>query len=427
MRRVLRNAARAAFTDLLGRMEKMWKKKQMGKKPKIYSIAVLSAAVLAALTLLAMRGGENGLHWGSVLLAVYFGLTDVLLLRAFFRQLRYNLYSYNTILYMGFALFVLSLFGTFVWTAAESFLHPENFQAREMLYTLVHSAENYMLLTSPLLILFSIALLVSNIALIRHEGRRFVNILGILLAVCLILGEAVTAVLDFLSAFSADHVLLLNLIVNLVAAFYLYFECMIIGAAVADVIAARVIPPTDQDFLLVLGCGLREDGTPTPLLKGRLELALDFDRRQREEISREALFVVSGGQGPDEVCPEAVSMRNYLLEQGIAENRILLEDRSCDTAENMRFSKTIMDEQLPDAKIAFFTTNYHVFRAGLKARRVHMNAIGMGAPTRWYFWPNAAVREFVGLLTEHRGKQLAVFVGIVVFYTVLTVLGYANI
>ena len=394
------------------------------RKPNLYSVAVLSVALLAALAVLTLRGGEAGLRWGSVLLAVYFGLTVVLLLFAFRMQLLYNLYSYNTILYVGFALFVLSLFGTFLWAAFESFRNPDSFQAQEMLYTLVHSAKNYMFLTSPLLVLFSLALLVSNIALIRHEGRRFVNVLGILLALCLMLGEGLVAALDFISAFSTSHVLLLNLVVNLTAAFYLYFECMILGAAVADVIAARKVPELGQDFLLVLGCGLKKDGTPTPLLKGRLDLALAFDRRQVRETGREVLFVVSGGQGPDEVCPEAVSMRNYLMEQGIAEERILSEDKSSDTAENMRFSKLLIDEIKPDARVAFFTTNYHVFRAGLKARRIHMNAIGTGAKTRWYFWPNAAVREFVGLLTEHRGKQLAVFAGILAVYTVLTVLAY---
>ena len=78
-----------------------------------------------------------------------------------------------------------------------------------------------------------------------------------------------------------------------------------------------------------------------------------------------------------------------------------------------------------NSAVAFFTTNYHVFRAGLKARRVHLNAQGMGAPTRWYFWPNAAVREFVGLLTEHRGKQAAVLGMMFVVYGVLTVLAYS--
>ena len=235
------------------------------RKPNIYSLAVLSVLLLAVFVGIFFKGEAESLRWGSVLLAVYFGLTVALLLDAFHKQLQYNLYSYNTILYMGFALFALFMFGTFAWAAFEGFRDPEHFQAMELLFTLVHSAKNYMLLTSPLLIMFSLALLVANIALIQHEGRRFVNILGILLAVCLVIGEVLVAALDFISAFTWNHVLLLNLIVNLTAAFYLYFECMLIGAAIADVIADRRVPDPDRDYLLILGCGAllyREDRAP---------------------------------------------------------------------------------------------------------------------------------------------------------------------
>ena len=115
-------------------------------------------------------------------------------------------------------------------------------------------------------------------------------------------------------------------------------------------------------------------------------------------------------------------MKNYLVSRGVLEDQIIEEDKSRDTEENMRFSKEKIFSRDPGAKVAFFTTNYHVFRAGLKARRVKMRAQGMGAGTRWYFWPNAAVREFVGLLTEHRGKQGLILLALVSAYTALTIL-----
>ncbi len=396
------------------------------KKPKLYNIAVLSAVLLACLGLLAIYGGENTrLQWGNLLLTLYFAAVIVLLLRAFFRQLQYNPYSYNTILYPGFALFVLFLFLTHAYITIRCFCDPGGYKAVEMLFTLVHSAKNYILLTMPLLIAFSISLFVSNISLIRHEGGRFVNILGIILAFLILAGAVVIALLDLYSATTEKGSLAANLIVNLLAAFYLYFECMILGAIIADTIAARYIPEPDKDFLIVLGCGIKKDGTPTPLLRGRLDLALSFYERQIRETGKVPRFVVSGGQGPDEVQSEAASMRDYLIEKGIPEDRILVEDKSTDTAENMCFSKKIIEEA-GGGEVAFFTTNYHVFRAGLKARRVKMRAVGMGAPTKWYFWPNAAVREFVGLLTEHRMKQGLLLLGLSAVYTVLTVLAYAQ-
>ena len=45
-----------------------------------------------------------------------------------------------------------------------------------------------------------------------------------------------------------------------------------------------------------------------------------------------------------------------------------------------------------------------------------MRAEGICAPTKWYFWPNAAVRELIGLLTGHRGKQILIVLGLLVFY-----------
>jgi len=146
--------------------------------------------------------------------------------------------------------------------------------------------------------------------------------------------------------------------------------------------------------------------------------------RKKKKTGKEAVFIASGGQGPDEVVSEAEAMRRYLTAQGVPAERILMEDRSTDTFENMRFSKAMIDGLDPDARVAFSTTNYHVFRSGLVARRNKLKAVGMGAKTKWYFWPNASVREFVGLLTEHRGKQALVLIGLAAVYAALTLAYY---
>ena len=248
------------------------------------------------------------------------------------------------------------------------------------------------------------------------------NLLGILLAVLLIGGEVLIYVWDYYGSRSQTQVMLHDLLTNLAAAIYLYFECMMLGTMVADAIAARYEPARDRDFLIVLGCAIRKDGSPTPLLRGRLDRALAFARAQEAETGRAPLFVLSGGQGPDERVSEAEAMARYLAEQGVPAERMLLEDRSTDTAENMAFSKEKILAVNPEGKIAFSTTNYHVFRSGLKARRVKMRALGMGCRSKWYFWPNAAVREFVGLLTQHRVKQGLILLGLLVSFAVLTVL-----
>ena len=392
--------------------------------PKIYRLAVLTACLFAALFLIAGNENADWLAWANTALTVYFVLAAAFLALAFRKQARADPYSYNTIFFAGFALFVLSLAGTHGYASALYLANPGRYDDRQMIFTLLNSAKNYMFLTSPFLLGFSIALFVSNLSLIRHEGRRFVNILGILLSLLLVVGEIGIGILDYWTSGTGQVRFAPTVMVNLFAAMYLYFECMMIGTLIANITALRITPKPDRDFLIVLGCGIRRDGTPTPLLKGRLDLALRFYEKQLAETGKRPRFVASGGQGPDEVRPEAAAMRDYLLEQGIPEEQILTEDRSSDTTENMRFSADIIRALQPEAETAFFTTNYHVFRAGIKARQAKLRAVGMGAKTKWYFWPNAAVREFIGLLTEHRAVQALILAGMIAAYTALTVLAF---
>ena len=392
------------------------------KKPKLYDLLPLTAIVAAAVLLLAREPANTRLVcW---ILGAYYGAVILRLLVAFRGQLQYNPYSYNTIIYSGFALFLLSVLITHIVLSGKMLRYPEVYTSREWLHLLLGSAKNYILLSSPFLLLFSGALCVSNISLIRHEGKRLVNVLGIILSVVLVAGLVFIYAFDFYVSGSERQVMIHDLVTNLCAAVYLYFECMLIGAIIADVIAACHEPETDKDFLIILGCGIRQDGTPTPLLRGRIDRALAFAQKQKQQTGKDLIFVTSGGQGPREVTSESASMKQYLLAQGVPEERIIEEDRSTDTAQNMRFSKEKIQAVDPKGKVAFVTTNYHVFRGGLCARRVKMRAVGMGSKTKWYFWPNASVREFVGLLTEHRLKQGLVLGGLVLVYVVLTLLAY---
>ncbi len=394
------------------------------KKPKLYSLLALTtvaAAVIAVLMILDTAGNAGAV---CITVSVYCFLTALILLYAFREQIRYNPYSYNTIIYFGFALFSLSVMVTHVVLAVNIFKFPEVYDVYQIVYTLLGSAKNYIILSAPFLFVFMTALGISNVSLIRHEGRRFVNLLGIILSVLTVGGVLFLFFFDRYASGSQTEVMIHDLIANSAAAILLYFECMLIGAAVADVIAARYEPETDKDFIIILGCGIRKDGAPTPLLRGRIDRAVSFYEKQKAEVGKELVFITSGGKGPDEVVPESASMKRYLIDRGIPEERIIEEDRSTSTYENMKNSKEIIMKIDPGAKIAFSTTNYHVFRSGLFARRVKMRAVGMGSKSKWYFWPNAAVREFVGLLTKHRLKQALILFGLIAFYTVLTLVVY---
>ncbi len=427
----------------------------LDRKPKIWNVAILSAVTAAGVAVL-LRTGAGGTAGSflpaGILVCVYMALVIALLMRAYVRQLRYNPYSYNTVYYVGFSLFVLSALATQLYMLADAFRTGLDADAGAAVLIpaamrMLGSARFYIMLSFPFIAVYSLVLIVTNIWLVRHEGRSPLNLLGIVLAVLLIGGEILLFVsvrkagsagaLSFagsadrhrLTADMLKRTVLQQMAVNLYAAVYLYFECMLIGTIAANAVVVRYEPEKNKDYIIVLGCGIRKDGTPTPLLAGRLDRAYRFYQEQIRQTGKAPLFITSGGQGPDEVISESESMKNYLMDKGVPAEHILQEQRSATTYENMLYSKqVIMDAAADDrtadpgeaGKILFATTNYHVFRSGLLARRVKMRAIGIGAKTKWYFWPNASVREFAGLLTKHRLKQALVLGGMLLFYAVST-------
>ncbi|MBQ6677189.1 MAG: YdcF family protein [Clostridia bacterium] len=394
----------------------------LDKKPKVWNIAVLTAFVAAAVAALVFIGGDKYALAACAVVTVYLVAVICLLIRAFFWQMRYTLYSYNTIFYIGFAIFTYSILITHVILLTNIIKAPETYGVEQIAYALLDSARDYILYSFPVVLIFSVGLCVSNVSLIRHEGFRPVNLLGILLSILLVGGAVFLFFFDYEVSGNVDEVRLHDLICSLIRTVYLYVECMLIGTVVANAIAARAEPAPDRDFLIILGCAIRKDGTPTPLLAGRIDRAIEFYEKQKNKTGKELLFVTSGGKGSDEVLSESAVMKRYLIEHGIPEDRIIEENKSVDTYQNMKFSKEKIDAIDPDGKIAFSTTNFHVFRSGIFARRFKMRAIGVGAKTKWYFWPNASVREFACLLTKHKLKQaviftvmLAVFTGLVLF------------
>ena len=122
--------------------------------------------------------------------------------------------------------------------------------------------------------------------------------------------------------------------------------------------------PPQVDYVIVLGARLYGD-LPSPALLERLRVAKDY--LLENEDSR---VVVTGGQGTDELIPEAHAMENFLVENGIEEDRIIVEDKATSTFENMKYSKElIMEEGTVNPKVLIVTNKHHIFRAKLLAER----------------------------------------------------------
>ena len=192
---------------------------------------------------------------------------------------------------------------------------------------------------------------------------------------------------------------LFDIIVKCYRFVLVYFSWMFLNFLSSVLIYQMIPPKKDKDFIIVLGSGLRNGKEVTPLLASRINGALRFYEKQKDE-GKQAKIIFSGGQGDDELLPEGQAMRDYALTQGLDPEDAIAEVESTTTEENLRFSKRIMDNfsSGQSYRCAVVSNNYHVFRAAHFADKVGLDAQGIGTPTAKYFLPNALIREFVGLI-----------------------------
>lgn len=257
------------------------------------------------------------------------------------------------------------------------------------------------------MILVSLLLGISNVSLIRHEGFRLHNALALLIAVLYVGGTVVIyGIMDRLTMDVLGKDPLLVVLGTVFPLFLLlmlcYFECIFAGSAVLGWIAAKRVPKYDKDFIIILGCSIDKRGGLLPLLKGRVNRAVRFAWDQERATGKPLKYVPSGGQGPGEIMSEGSAMELYLLTHGAEEDEVFPEKKSRNTLENFRESLKIIRTMVPNPKVAFATTNYHILRSGILARKAGIDAEGIAGDTKWYFWPNGFIREFFGILSLER-------------------------
>ena len=147
------------------------------------------------------------------------------------------------------------------------------------------------------------------------------------------------------------------------------------------------------DYIVVLGAAVR-GSRPTRALRHRIDTAAAYLKENPDTVA-----IVSGGQGRGETVSEAECMRTELEKLGISPERILLEDRSGDTEENIVNSFQMISD--PKARVGIVTNNFHVFRAVRIAKTLTDSQItGIAAPFRSVLLPHYMVREFFGLIWD---------------------------
>ncbi len=158
---------------------------------------------------------------------------------------------------------------------------------------------------------------------------------------------------------------------------------LVLGAAVFAVFEAPVISnaKTDaapqSDYLIVLGAGVN-GSAPSLSMVNRLEAALDY-----LEAYPDAVAIVSGGQGAGEDVTEASAMHDWLVAHGMPESRIVQEDQSTSTRENLENSFAIIRSRGgdPAGGVAVVSSEYHLYRAKQMARALGAKPLGVAAET----------------------------------------------
>lgn len=175
------------------------------------------------------------------------------------------------------------------------------------------------------------------------------------------------------------------------------------GAVLAAVIAVEVFVigsfrAEGRDglrYVIVLGAQVRDDG-PSKALAYRLDRAYDYLTENSDTVC-----IVSGGQGYNEPVSEASAMKEYLVQRGIAEERILEEDKSTNTNENIILSRKLINEEGDGSDIGIITNNFHVFRAVSIAKKQGLTGVcGIAAPSDKTYLLNNTFREFFGVAKD---------------------------
>ncbi|SDN07693.1 YdcF family protein [Lachnospira pectinoschiza] len=155
---------------------------------------------------------------------------------------------------------------------------------------------------------------------------------------------------------------------------------------------AKMDKENNYDYIIVLGCLVKEAG-PSKALKLRLDAALELANIY------DCPIIVSGGQGPNEPMTEADAMAEYLIDKGVSEDRIIKEDRSINTDENLANSYEIIKDS--KAKVLIVSTNFHIFRARLIAKKTGFeNVYSYPAKSDMIILPNFMLREAIGITKD---------------------------
>lgn len=219
-------------------------------------------------------------------------------------------------------------------------------------------------------------------------------------------GMAVFEMLIFYGIFQKRiHLFLAHLGESKGGTVVLYVAGIIAAAAMLTVVTETVLmvksavnrPPANTTAV-VLGCSVK--GTrPSRILQERLDAAYVYLTENEK-----AVCVLSGGQGDGEDISEAECMYRYLTEKGISPKRLIKEDVSTNTEENLLYARQLLEQHELGNEITIITSEFHEYRANAMAEKLELVSYSTPSRTFFLYFPTYYVRELYGILYYMIGK-----------------------
>lgn len=173
--------------------------------------------------------------------------------------------------------------------------------------------------------------------------------------------------------------------------------CMVIflipfGITIAKIAMATRQKDTNSNTVIILGCRVKGD-RPTLALIERCRAGAEYLKQNKNAIA-----ILSGGQGSDELISEAECMCKIMQNFGIDKSKLYIENKSTSTKENLLFSKAIIERNGLDEHITIVSSEYHLYRANMIAKDCGYNNISLiPSKSKWYCVPTFFTREVFGI------------------------------
>lgn len=173
----------------------------------------------------------------------------------------------------------------------------------------------------------------------------------------------------------------------------------VISVITAVIISAEMIKAMDRRpkkpaNVIVLGCRVKEKG-PSLMLDKRIEAAYVYLSENPRVIC-----IASGGKGNDEPMSEAECIRQGLIRRGISSDRIILEDKSVNTYENIRNSLAILDGIGAERRAVIVTSEFHQLRASMISEKQGLESYSVSSRTYPPLLPSYWIREWFAVAYE---------------------------